>query len=161
MSWLLPEATVHIDEARRMDASEIAAIHAQSFTHGWSAEEFASLLDQSTVICLCARRVGVLGAQRTVGFILVRVAADEAEILTLAVLPAGRRRGTGRRLVEDAVRRLYRGRIESLFLEVDENNRAAVSLYRRLGFSQVGHRTGYYPEPGGAATALVMRLQLR
>jgi ribosomal-protein-alanine N-acetyltransferase len=161
MSWLLPEATVHIDEARRKDASDLAAIHAESFTHGWSAEEFASLLAQSNVICLCARRVGVLGAQRTVGFILARVAADEAEILTVAVLPASRGRRTGRRLVEETIRRLYRGRIRSLFLEVDENNRPAVSLYKSLGFQQVGERTGYYREPGGAASALVMRLQVR
>jgi ribosomal-protein-alanine N-acetyltransferase len=161
MSWLLPEATVHIDEASRKDAGDLAAIHGLSFTHGWSAEEFAALLSQSNVICLCARRVGVLGAQRTVGFVLVRVAADEAEILTVAVLPSGRGHGTGRRLVEDVIRRLYRGRISSLFLEVDENNQPAVSLYRRLGFAQVGHRTGYYREPGGAASALVMRLQLR
>ncbi len=160
MSWLLPEATVHVDEANRKDASDLAAIHAQSFTHGWSAEEFASLLNQSNVICLAARRNGVLGARRSIGFVLVRVAADEAEILTVAVLPASRGRGTGRRLVEEAIRRLYRGRIGSLFLEVDENNRAAVSLYRALGFAQVGRRTGYYREPGGTASALVMRLQL-
>jgi ribosomal-protein-alanine N-acetyltransferase len=161
MSWLLPEATIYIDEAGRKDAGDLAAIHAQSFTHGWSAEEFVSLLNQKSVICLAARRTGVLGARRTVGFVLVRVAADEAEILTVAVPPASRGRGTGRRLVEEAVRRLYRGRIDSLFLEVDETNRPAVSLYRALGFKQVGQRTGYYREAGGAASALVMRLQLR
>jgi ribosomal-protein-alanine N-acetyltransferase len=94
--------------------------------------------------------------------VLVRTAADEAEVLTVAVRPGHRGRGYGRALMEEALRRLYRERIAACFLEVDEGNVAALALYKRLGFSEVGKRQGYYPSSGdGPGTALVMRLQLR
>ena len=161
MNWFFPQASVHIDEAGVGDADILSEIHEQSFSRGWGPDEFATLVAQRNVICLAARRIGVLGARRTVGFILVRHASDEAEILSVAVTPASRGKGIGRRLVEEAMRRLYRERINTLFLEVDEENDAAVSLYRALGFAEVGRRTGYYSQAGSAATALVMRLQLR
>lgn len=161
MSWLLPQANIQIDDAHSGDIDSLAEIHEQSFAHGWGADELATLMNERNVICLAARRTGVLGARRTIGFILGRYVADEAEILTVAVAPASRNRGTGRRLVEEAMRRLHRAGAKMLFLEVDEGNRAAVSLYHSLGFAEVGRRTGYYREAGKAATALVMRRQLR
>jgi ribosomal-protein-alanine N-acetyltransferase len=97
-----------------------------------------------------------------VGFVLVRVAADEAEILTIAVKRNARGRGYGRRLIEEALRRLYRDRVAACFLEVNRSNTAAVRLYRSLGFVVAGERQRYYSEGGdGDTTALVMRLQLR
>lgn len=100
--------------------------------------------------------------RRIAGFAIMRTAADEAEILTLAVSPNDRRRGLGRMLVEEAARRAYHDRVESLFLEVDETNHAAVSLYKRLGFETVGQRSSYYQKADAPpSTALVMRLRLR
>ena len=93
---------------------------------------------------------------------LIRTAADEAEILTLAVSQGQRGRGIGRLLMEEALRRLYRERIASCFLEVDRSNQAAVGLYRSLGFATVGERKGYYrSREGDDGAALVMRVQLR
>lgn len=162
MSWFLPEAVVHIDDAGQRDVEALSAIHDHSFAHGWGSDEFATLLRQRNVVCLTARRTGVFGARRIVGFILLRLAADEAEILTLAVEPVSRERGHGRRLIEEAMRRLYRHHIASVFLEVDESNLPAVTLYVSLGFKEVGRRKGYYAAANAAAaSALVMRLQLR
>lgn len=161
MSWFLPQASVHIDHATMRDVEALSAIHDESFERRWSADEFAALLSQQNVRCITARRTGVMGARRIVGFVLVRLAADEAEILTVAVAAASRGRGTGRRLIEEVMRLLYREHIGALFLEVDEINLRAVSLYRSLGFVEVGRRPAYYGEGDDASCALVMRLQLR
>ncbi len=151
------------EEAWGEDAERLAAIHAAGF-HGaaWSASELAALLREETVSGVVARRANVFGTRSAVGFVLLRSVADEAEILTIAVAPSHRRRGVGRALVEEAMRRLYRDRVATLFLEVDAGNEAALALYRRLRFAKVGERKGYYAHgsvPG--ATALVMRADLR
>ena len=91
------------------------------------------------------------------GMVLFRQAADEGEILTLAVTPAARRRGCATALM-GAVFGLCAGKgIERLFLEVAEDNVAARALYGALGFTQAGCRNAYYTRPGGiAADALIL-----
>jgi ribosomal-protein-alanine N-acetyltransferase len=117
-----------------------------------------SLLAQDAVFGYVARRASPLGTRRPVGFVMIRVAGDEAEVLTLAVGERQRRRGTGRRLMDEAIRRLYHDRIRSLFLEVDEGNTAARALYANLGFREVGRRRNYYAAAGGdTSCALVLR----
>ncbi len=91
------------------------------------------------------------------GAVLARVAADEAEVLTLAVLPAARRRGLGGALLAAAAREAARRGARTLFLEVAEGNAAARALYAAAGFAPVGRRPRYYP---GGADALVLRLDL-
>ena len=94
--------------------------------------------------------------------LLARLAAGEGEILTIAVARAYRRLGLGRDLMEAVLRELHAERAEALFLEVDENNRAAIALYRRLGFREVARRPAYYAhEDGPKSAALVMRRDLR
>ena len=167
-SWVTPWnlwAAPHLafEEAWGEDTETLAAIHAASFPGAaWSAADLAALLREETVFGIVARRANAFGTRSVVGFVLVRTVVDEAEILTVAVAPSHRRRGVGRALIEEAIRRLYRDRVAALFLEVDAGNVAALALYRRLRFRQVGERRGYYAHgtlPG--ATALVMRADLR
>jgi [ribosomal protein S18]-alanine N-acetyltransferase len=144
------------------DAELLAEIHRDAFQRNWSADDFAALLSEPTVFALGMRLRSLFGSGRLVGFVLVRFAADEAEILTIAVTRGHRRRGYGRLLMDDVLRRLYREHISALFLEVDRANAAAVGLYRRLGFVVAGERRNYYSVPrDGDGTALVMRLQVR
>lgn len=144
------------------DSDALAEIHRDAFQRNWSAHDFVALLSEPTVFALGLRLRPVLGSPRLVGFVLVRFAADEAEILTIAVLGRYRRRGLGRMLMDDVLRRLYRERIAALFLEVDSANASAVRLYRRLGFVVAGERRNYYSAPHqGDGTALVMRLHIR
>lgn len=153
-----------IDDARRDDAAALAEIHERSFSRGWSAEEMASFLAEYPVVQgIAFRQRGRFGGRRrVVGFVLLRIAAGEGEILTIAVDPSSRGRGLGRRLMEEAARRAYRDRVEALFLEVEESNKAAVGLYLSLGFKKVGERSRYYRHPeGDAGNALVLRLSLR
>ena len=102
------------------------------------------------------------GAKPPVGFVLARLAAGEGEILTVAVARSHRRQGLGWQLMDAVLRELHAQRAEALFLEVDETNVAAIALYRRLGFREVGKRANYYRSPErGPTGALVMRRDLR
>jgi ribosomal-protein-alanine N-acetyltransferase len=162
---LLPRPRVFVDDARFDEAGALVDIHAEAFTRGWDEDDFAALISSGNVFALAIRRESVFGIRRLMGFVIVRIAADEAEILTIAVSRARRGKGYGRLLMEEAMRRLYRDRVISCFLEVDRGNQAAVGLYRTLGFEEVGLRKGYYgggeDEAGSDGSALVMRLQLR
>ncbi|TCZ55290.1 GNAT family N-acetyltransferase [Roseicella aquatilis] len=92
------------------------------------------------------------------GFVLARAAGGEAEILTLAVLPAARRQGLGAALMAAALAGAAARGAEAMFLEVAAGNAAALPLYRGLGFAEVGRRRRYYPD---GADALVLRRDLR
>jgi ribosomal-protein-alanine N-acetyltransferase len=152
----------HIDGALPEEAAQLAEIHREGFRRTWSAHDFQTLMQDPSVFVLVLRLTSPIGTKRLAGFVTVRFAADEAEILTIAVSPRYRGRGYGRMLMDDVIRRLYRERIARLFLEVERTNRAAVRLYQRLGFAVAGERRNYYAEPStGDGTALVMRLQVR
>jgi len=138
------------------DAAAIADLHAACFHRGWSEEEVLNLLSDATVLAHC-----VYCGRKPAGFVLSREAADEAEILSIAVDERQRGRGLGRGLLDLHLRRLAGHRVRSVFLEVDEGNVAALRLYRTAGFRQVGRRPNYYPTSDGKpATALVLRRDL-
>lgn len=143
------------------DARFLPEIHREDFSRAWSEDEFLSLLRQEPVFGFAVWQVGNRKAGPA-GFVLARLAAGEAEILTVAVARTRRRLGLGRDLMEAVLRELHAQRAEALFLEVDETNHAALALYRRLGFAEVARRPAYYDRPGQArADALVMRRDLR
>ena len=162
MIGLLPRPRIFIEDVRPNEADALVDIHADAFARAWSADDFVTLMAGSNVFSLGLRRESLFGIRRLLGFVIVRAAADEAEILTIAVNRASRGRGYGRMLMEEAMRRLYRDHVAACFLEVDRGNGSAVGLYRALGFEDVGLRNGYYPNAVDAdGSALVMRLQLR
>ncbi len=132
-----------------MTAAELARLHAGAMTdpRPWSEAEFASLMAQDGV------HVSADATSLAVG----RTAADEAELLTLATLPAARRHGRARaRLAEFEAEARIRG-AESAFLEVADDNAPAIALYVATGYAEVGRRPRYYARPGGGVAALVMR----
>lgn len=143
-------------------ADMLSILHQEDFVRPWSAEEFRSLLGDRTVFGFAAREVGYPNGDIS-GFVLARQAADEGEILTVAVAASQRRGGIGWKLMDAVLRKLHTDRAEALFLEVDETNVAALALYRKLGFHQVGKRPNYYESrgPHGRTNALVMRRDLR
>lgn len=151
VSRLLGSAEPALSEARPRDAAAIAALHSISFQRGWGEDEVHRLLVDSAVV---AHRA-TLG-RAMIGFILSRRAADEAEILSIAIASAQRGRGLSRPLLDLHLRRLAGLGARRVFLEVDERNAPARALYQRAGFYQVGHRQGYY----GDGTALVLRRDL-
>ncbi len=88
---------------------------------------------------------------------MTRVAADEAEILTLAVAPDARGRGVATDLLSAAIEYAHHAGARAMFLEVGASNIPARALYSRFGFSEVGMRKAYY---GGNEDALILRVDL-
>jgi [ribosomal protein S18]-alanine N-acetyltransferase len=145
-----------LSEATARDAGAIAHLHGASFQRGWSDGEVEQLLIERNVR---AHRIQVGG--KLVGFILSRLAADEAEILSVAVAQGARGRGLAGKLLSLHLRALAGLGVRTVFLEVGEDNMSACRLYARSGFGEVGRREGYYPNAAGAPTAaLVLRRDL-
>lgn len=143
------------------DFEVASALHRAAFTplgeRAWTRQDMAELCASPGV-----SGVLLLSSGQEIGVALCRVAADEAELLTIAVDAGHRRRGAGRALLEAVIDRVRAAGADSLFLEVGADNPAACSLYEQKDFRVVGRRAGYYQRKTAAkADALVMRLSLR
>jgi len=128
------------------DAAPLAALHAACFAQAWDAAAITALLVTP----------GTFAFHDPCGFVLARAAGGEAEILTLAVVPAARGRGLGRKLLRAAITRVQAQGAQAMFLEVGADNPHALALYAGLGFAKVGTRKAYY----SVSDALVLRLSL-
>jgi ribosomal-protein-alanine N-acetyltransferase len=137
------------------DAGVLHILHAEAFPEPWAAPEIERLMR-------ILGGFGILAEDETpLGFILARAVAGEAEILTLAVAPQARRQGVGRTLVEAAAAEASRRGAHTLFLEVAEDNPAAIALYEATDFQAAGLRRAYYARPDARpADALVLRRPL-
>lgn len=134
------------------DIDEMVSIHQQHFLRGWSREELVQLLNEPGCFCFVYD-----GEKQCAGFILFRLVADEAEILTLVIDESQKRKGIATALLECSFHVLAEKRAHSLFLEVAEDNSAALQLYEKIGFLVNGRRRGYYPRLGRTrADALLM-----
>ncbi|OYU78202.1 MAG: ribosomal-protein-alanine N-acetyltransferase [Alphaproteobacteria bacterium PA3] len=122
------------------DAPALVRIHQAAFDHPWSEFDFCNYLESDLV--------WVIG-EPIVGFLLIRVVGDEAEILTLAVEPIQRRAGHATALLDAAKQDLAKANVSRLFLEVAADNSSALALYERQGFAQIGIRKGYYRRDPG------------
>jgi ribosomal-protein-alanine N-acetyltransferase len=149
-------ASVHIREFRGdLDARQVAEVLRESPEAArWSAGELRELDLLAGVTAFISERGGVLS-----GVVFGRVVLDEAEILNLAVAPASRRDGEGRRLVRRLLEDFRAKGVSRVFLEVRESNKAAIAFYGRLGFWAVGERKDYYQHPREGA--LVMEAWLK
>ncbi|MDN3567545.1 GNAT family N-acetyltransferase [Paeniroseomonas aquatica] len=128
----------------------MAALHAAAFppAEAWGAGAMALMLEMP----------GAFGLWRPgAGLVLARAAGGEAEILTLAVAPAARRRGLGAALLAGALQGAVLRGAAAMFLEVAAGNAAALALYRAAGFAEVGRRHRYYAD---GSDALVLRRDL-
>ena len=137
---------LRIRACRVQHAGELAGLHASLFDEGWDAASFKEVLAHPGAIAFAAGAgsAGPEMEQQAWGFIVGRVVADEAEVITLGVARERQRRGIGWRLVEKLCQAAARRGARRLYLEVAEGNLAARALYARLGFKENGRRRGYY-----------------
>ena len=140
-----------LDRASASDAAPIlAAIHASAFAEtgarAWSADEIHALIERPTATVFIAEN----------GFLVIDVVASEAEILTFAVTRAAQRRGTGRALLDFALKWMGKNAVSRCFLEVADYNVTAISLYTAFQFRGISRRPAYFRRRSGVVDALVM-----
>ena len=130
------------------DLGLVARLHAECFEDAWDEQALAALLAMPGAF-------GLLGEAQD-GFILLRAIGGEAEILSLGVTPAARRRGVARGLLSAALDECRQRGAEKLYLEVACDNFAALGLYSAAGFVEIGRRRNYYVRAGVTVDALVL-----
>lgn len=151
--------TGDITRAGAASAGVIAALHGGCFPgvdESWDEHSVADILAMPGAFGF----VGCINGEPA-GFVLARLATDEAEIISIAVLHEWRRRGLASRLFERTVKRLAGLGCVRLFLEVATDNDAAGSFYRGQGLVEGGRRKDYYRRAGGRTDALILRLDLQ
>ena len=138
------------------DLTILAKLHTACFDKGWAEKEFAQLLKSNGYTALLAN-----SEEGPVGFLLYRAAVDEAEIITIGVDPALRRRKAGQVLLSHTLAQLKSLNMKVVFLEVAISNIEATALYRKFGFIEAGQRKDYYARANGTTEdALILRLNL-
>ena len=142
------------------DAAAAAEIDRMAFSQPWGEADFQRYAEDANTVALVAggtepaKGSGAAGA--VCGFVLLSCAADEGDILKIAVHPDARRRGVGGALTEAAIRTAQQLHgTERVFLEVRESNTAAREMYRGCGFEEIGIRRNYYRDP--AEDAVLMK----
>lgn len=137
---------------------QAAALHASTFERSWSKNEFETLIITPGVFALKAISVD---NRQLYGFILLQYIIDDAEILTLSVDKNNRRQGIASELIKVAIARLFLKGAKRLLLEVNEYNKDALLLYKKLNFKTYGRRKNYYLlNDNNQADALLLEIKL-
>jgi ribosomal-protein-alanine N-acetyltransferase len=139
------------------DAPDLAALHAQALPSGWPAADFEASCANANRIVLKAEDSASL-----LGFAVVQFAADEAEILSVAVAKEAQRCGIGSAILAACIAECEQKTIAHIYLDVAEGNAAALGLYGKFGFGVLARRPNYYQAGRSVPeTALIMRLETK
>jgi ribosomal-protein-alanine N-acetyltransferase len=133
------------------DALAMAKLHELGFDHPWPEVDMTAQVDRDIVLGL---------GQPLSGFLIIRAADDQAELLTITIDLNLRQRGFARMLLAGGEAAAIDRGVDIMFLEVAEDNIAAIALYRALGYEPFGRRPAYYRRPHGRVAALTFRKQL-
>jgi [ribosomal protein S18]-alanine N-acetyltransferase len=146
--------TTSVRQFRTEDADAVIAIAAQApEAANWSKESYLKFAREAGSLALVLEADGQIE-----GFLLGRLAADQAELLNLAVVASQRRQGAGTALLAKAIQELRPRGAKTVYLEVRESNTGAIAFYEKHGFAKMGLRRGYYRDPDEAAVTMVKKL---
>jgi ribosomal-protein-alanine N-acetyltransferase len=139
---------------RESDLEWVTAIEQQSYPFPWTYGIFRDCL-RAGYGCWVLEQV-----DSVIGYGILSVAAGEAHVLNVCVMPASQGVGHGRRLMKRLIDLARWHRAERVFLEVRPSNPRAIALYHDLGFNEIGRRPNYYPAEKGREDAIVMAIEL-
>lgn len=137
---------------RKMTLEDVEAVYSieqQAHYHPWSK---ALIIDAVTSYQCWI----IFDNHQIAGYGMIKVVADEAELLNIAISPTQQNKGLGKALLAHLMTEAEQLGASECFLEVRESNQQAYYLYERYGFNEIGRRTNYYPTPQGHEDALIM-----
>jgi ribosomal-protein-alanine N-acetyltransferase len=150
MSAILKEPALNFRPMRDEDISRVLEIERRSYPFPWTRLIFSDCLRSGYSCWVCE------GQGEIEGYGIISVAAGEAHLLNLCVRPELKRRGIGTRILAHLVSLARRHEAEVIFLEVRRSNLAALELYRKMDFNELGFRKDYYPAAEGREDALIL-----
>lgn len=136
------------------DIAKVIDVETAGHAYPWTEGIFYDCL-RTGYRCQVAELAGEI-----VGFSVIQVAVGEAHIFNVCVNRAYQRQGLGAMVLKELLEVAERVHVRSIFLEVRPSNEAAVRLYERFGFMEVGVRKQYYPSPQGREDALIFAKEL-
>ena len=131
-------------------AKALSVMHGLCFDKAWNEKAFADLLILPTTC----------GYLNDVSFVLFSVCGEQAEILTLGVVPEARQKGVALSLLTYSFENLKKAGVKEIFLDVNINNLQARKLYEKADFQQISVRKAYYDENGQKSDALILKKML-
>lgn len=137
-------------EMSEADLDAVLRIEREVHVHPWTLGNFSDAL-RSGYQCKVFESAGVM-----VGYAVMMLAVDEAELLDIAIDKGHQRKGVGRKLLEAMLSLARHENMRRMVLEVRASNQAAIALYRASGFEQIGLRRDYYPATKGREDAILM-----
>jgi ribosomal-protein-alanine N-acetyltransferase len=146
---------IRVRQAKLYDVPAMARIERDSFGAPWSAEEITKDVTAGGNVYVAVAECG----DEKAGYGEIRMVAGEAQIYNIAVAPEFRREGIGEALLRHMIEKAEDDGCTLVTLEVRGGNEAAMALYHKLGFREVGRRKGYYAK--GGEDAVLMDLDLR
>ena len=156
---IFPGSVSRIDllRMRRMrtaDIDDVLEIEQQVYDFPWSEGIFNDCFTAGYDCWVCEEQDNILG------YCMLSMATGEAHIMNICVDPAEQKQGFGRYMVEYLVDFAKKNKVASIFLEVRPSNIAAISLYKNLGFNEIGVRKDYYPGNEEREDALMLAKEL-
>lgn len=141
-----------IRSIQKEDIQKIAELEKLCFTDPWSLADFEGAFLSSVTNGLVALEDGEL-----VGYGLIAIVLEDADVANIAVSPLHRKKGLGKRLLEGLLKTAKEKGVQRVFLEVRVSNTPAILLYKGFGFETVNVRKKYYPD---GEDAYLMALEL-
>lgn len=131
-----------LGKMRETDVDGVLSVENECFSHPWTKKGIAEELENDTARFFVVRKEG-----QVIGYIGANNIAGEVYITNIAVLPNERKKGIGETLLSVLLSESGRENADFVSLEVRESNCAAITLYQRAGFQELGRRKGFYRDP--------------
>lgn len=133
------------------DLEAVLHIEREVHAHPWTAGNFSDAL-RSGYEC----KLYATAEDELLGYAILMLAVDEAELLDIAIAAQHQHRGWGQKLLEEMMVLARRRNMQRMVLEVRASNQPAINLYRKAGFADIGLRREYYPAENGREDAILM-----